>query len=164
MEGGLYSLLSLFVYWNKWKNMFSKACEYGIRAIIHIAVLSQDGKRVGLKEIAKEINSPEAFTAKILQILSKNDLVESTKGPTGGFEISMHQMKELKLSDVVSAIDGDSIYKGCGLGMKECSEKHPCPMHDKFKKIRNELKKMLENTTIYTLALDQKNGRTFLKR
>jgi len=144
--------------------MFSKACEYGIRAIIHIAVLSQDGKRVGLKEIAKKIDSPEAFTAKILQVLSKNDLIESTKGPTGGFEISMQQMKKLKLSDVISAIDGDSIYKGCGLGMKECSEKHPCPMHDKFKKIRNELKKMLENTTIYTLASDQKNGLTFLKR
>jgi Rrf2 family iron-sulfur cluster assembly transcriptional regulator len=144
--------------------MFSKACEYGIRAIIHIAVLSQEGKRVGLKEIAKEINSPEAFTAKILQILSKNDLIESTKGPTGGFEINIQQMKKLNLSDIVSAIDGDSIYKGCGLGMKECSEKHPCPMHDKFKKIRNELKKMLENTTIYTLALDQKNGLTFLKR
>jgi Rrf2 family iron-sulfur cluster assembly transcriptional regulator len=144
--------------------MFSKACEYGIRAMIHIAVLSQDGKRVGLKEIAKEINSPEAFTAKILQILSKNELVTSTKGPTGGFEISIPRMKKIKLSDIVSAIDGDSIYKGCGLGMKECSEKHPCPMHDQFKKIRNELKKMLENTTIYTLALDQKEGLTFLKR
>jgi len=144
--------------------MFSKACEYGIRAIIHIAVLSQDEKRVGLKEIAKEIGSPEAFTAKILQILSKNDLVESTKGPTGGFEMSVQQMKKIKLSDVVSAIDGDSIYKGCGLGMKECSEKHPCPVHEKFKTIRNELKKMLENTSIYNLAIDQKNGLTFLKR
>ncbi|WP_299249680.1 Rrf2 family transcriptional regulator [uncultured Cytophaga sp.] len=144
--------------------MFSKACEYGIRAIIHIAVLSQDEKRVGLKEIAKEIGSPEAFTAKILQILSKNDLVESTKGPTGGFEMSVQQMKKIKLSDVVFAIDGDSIYKGCGLGMKECSEKHPCPVHEKFKTIRNELKKMLENTSIYNLAIDQKNGLTFLKR
>lgn len=144
--------------------MFSKACEYGIKAIIHIAVLSQEGKRVGLKEIAKEIDSPEAFTAKILQILAKNSLIQSTKGPNGGFELDAKQMKKIKLSDIVSAIDGDSIYKGCGLGLKECSEKRPCPVHDKFKKIRNDLRKMLEETTILMLATDQKNGLTFLKR
>lgn len=144
--------------------MFSKACEYGIRAIIHIAAQSQEGKRVGLKEISKQIDSPEAFTAKILQILSKNNLIDSIKGPMGGFEIDLKQMKKIKLSEVVSAIDGDSIYKGCGLGLKECSEKRPCPVHNQFKTIRNELKNMLENTTLYELSLDQKNGLTFLKR
>lgn len=144
--------------------MFSKACEYGIRAIIHIAAQSQEGKRVGLKEISKQIDSPEAFTAKILQILSKNNLIESSKGPMGGFEIDLKQMKKIKLSEVVSAIDGDSIYKGCGLGLKECSEKRPCPVHNQFKTIRNELKNMLETTTLYELSLNQKNGLTFLKR
>jgi Rrf2 family transcriptional regulator, iron-sulfur cluster assembly transcription factor len=144
--------------------MFSKACEYGIRSIIHIAAQSHAGKRSSLKEIAAQIDSPEAFTAKILQILSRNNLIESSKGPQGGFEMDLKQMKQIKLSEIVSAIDGDGIYKGCALGLKTCSEKQPCPLHEQFKTIRSELRTMLENTSIYELSLNKKNGLTFLKR
>ena len=56
------------------------------------------------------------------------------------------------------------MYKGCGLGFKECSEKQPCPVHDKFKIIRDELKDMLENTTVLELSLGLKKGLTFLHR
>lgn len=144
--------------------MFSKACEYAIRATIYIADQSNRGRRVGLKDISKEIDSPEAFTAKILQQLSKTQIIDSVKGPNGGFAIEVEKMSKIKLSQVVSAIDGDSVYRGCGLGFKECSEKQPCPVHDKFKVVRDELRKMLESTTILELSLGLKNGITFLHR
>lgn len=144
--------------------MFSKACEYAIRATIHITVQSNQGRRVSLKEIAKEIDSPEAFTAKILQQLSRNGIIDSIKGPSGGFTIEKKNMSKIRLSQIVSAIDGDSIYEGCGLGLKKCSENHPCPVHDKFKIIRNELKDMLENTSVYELSIGLESGLTFLKR
>lgn len=144
--------------------MFSKACEYGIKAAIYIAVQSNQDKRVSLKDIAKEIDSPEAFTAKILQQLAKNNIIDSVKGPTGGFEIEKKKLEKIKLSHIVATLDGDSIYKGCGLGLKECSEKKPCPVHDRFKTIRNELKNMLESTNLLELALDLKDGITFIKR
>ena len=63
--------------------MFSKACEYGIRAAVYIAHQSMEGRRVSLKEIAEKIDSPVAFTAKILQQLSRNGIVESIKGAGG---------------------------------------------------------------------------------
>ena len=124
--------------------MFSKACEYGIKASIYVAGQSMLGKRASLKDIATEINSPVAFTAKILQLLAKNNILESTKGPSGGFEISKDKIKNIKLAAIVSAIDGDSIFNGCGLGMETCSEVKPCPVHYKFKEIRESLKKMME--------------------
>lgn len=144
--------------------MFSRACEYAVRAAIYIAVQSNCDNRVGLKDISKEIDSPEAFTAKILQILSRNNIIRSIKGPNGGFEIEKKELGKIKLSQIILAIDGDTIYKGCGLGFKECSEKQPCPVHDKFKIIRNELRKMLETTTILELSLGLKEGITFLHR
>jgi len=144
--------------------MFSKACEYGIRATLHIAVQSQQHRRVSLKEIAKAIDSPEAYTAKILQQLVKNKIIESLKGPTGGFELDKKEMKKIMLSKIVSAIDGDAIYKGCGLGLKECNAKCPCPVHNKFKVIRDELRAMLENTSIYELTQGLKEGTTYLMR
>ncbi|WP_369764885.1 Rrf2 family transcriptional regulator [Flavobacterium sp. WC2429] len=143
--------------------MFSKTCEYGIRATIFIASQSYQDNRVGLKDIAEKIDSPEAFTAKILQILSKDNIIHSIKGVGGGFEIPKETMSQIKLIQIVSAIDGDRVFTGCGLGLSQCSEDHPCPVHDKFKSIRNELAFMLENTNLEELAIGIKSGDTFLR-
>lgn len=143
--------------------MFSKACEYGIRASIFIAKNSFEGKLVSPKEISEEINSPKAFTAKILQALVRNDLIKSVKGAHGGFIIDKDTIATIKLTQIVEAIDGDKIYSGCGLGLEKCDENHPCPVHDKFKVIRDELKHMLETTNLEELALGIKSGASFLK-
>lgn len=143
--------------------MFSKACEYGIKASIFIAINSYEGKRVSPKEISEEIDSPTAFTAKILQALVRDNIINSVKGAYGGFEIDKNKISSIKLSQIVNAIDGDNIYKGCGLGLHTCDEDHPCPVHDKFKIVRSELRDMLENTNLEQLALDIKSGVAFLK-
>ena len=143
--------------------MFSKACEYGIKASIFIAIRSSEGKRVTPKEISKEINSPQAFTAKVLQALVKHHIINSVKGAHGGFEIDKDAIATIKLSQIVNAIDGDKIYRGCGLGLHSCDDNHPCPVHDQFKIVRKELKNMLENTNLEQLALDIKSGVSFLK-
>jgi len=143
--------------------MFSKTCEYGIRATIFIASQSYQNQRVGLKDIAKKIDSPEAFTAKILQILSKGNIINSVKGVGGGFEIPRETMREVKLAQIVNALEGDRVFTGCGLGLTNCSDDHPCPMHEKFKSIRTELAYMLENTNLEELAMGIKSGDTFLK-
>lgn len=144
--------------------MFSKACEYGIRASIFIAEQSLLDKKVSLKDIAKAIDSPEAYTSKILQQLSRNFIINSDKGPTGGFSMNKQELDNVKLSTVVTAIDGDAIYNGCGLGLKNCNEEMPCPAHNQFKIIRDQLKIMLETTLVKSLTMDFKDGLTFLKR
>ncbi|WP_370478948.1 RrF2 family transcriptional regulator [Tamlana flava] len=143
--------------------MFSKACEYGVKATIFIAMKSFENKRVSPKEISKEINSPQAFTAKILQALVRHNVIDSVKGAYGGFKIEKAKISTIKLSEIVKAIDGDGIYKGCGLGLKQCDQDHPCPVHDKFVRVRDELNYMLESTTLEELALNIKSGTSFLK-
>lgn len=143
--------------------MFSKACEYGIRAMMFIARKSRENRRVGPKEIASGIDSPEHFMAKILQELSRKGLVLSIKGPNGGFYMEPSHMRNT-LADIVVAIDGDHLFKGCGLGLKACNEKRPCPIHDEFKIIRTKLRSMLETTRIGEFTDDLEKGITFLKR
>lgn len=132
--------------------------------MIYIATQSLEGKRVKIGDVAENAGSPEAFTAKVLGLLTKHNIVISQTGPNGGFEIHEKLMKETKLSQIVSAIDGDSVYNGCGLGLEQCDETHPCPLHSQFAKIRSDLKKMLETTTIYDLAAKLKNGEIVLMR
>ena len=142
--------------------MFSKSCEYAIKAMIFIAQKSDEQTRVGVKEIAKGADTPEPFIAKILQELSKKKLVQSIKGPNGGFFMTDKNLKS-SIADIVKAIDGDGIYKDCVLGLKACSEKNPCPVHFEFKEIKKNLVSMIENNTIGEFKDKLESGDFFLK-
>lgn len=141
--------------------MFSKACEYGIRSVLFIAKESQNDRRPNIAQISKAVDSPVPFTAKICQQLARAGIILSKKGPNGGFYIAKDS--QIKLIDIVTAIDGNAIFEGCCLGLAECSSLHPCPVHDQFQEVREGLKTMCENTTVVGLALEINRGETFLK-
>lgn len=126
---------------------FSKTCEYAIRAVLYIASQSHEGKRVGIKEIAENINSPEYFLGKILQRLSRAGIILSVKGPNGGFYLDANGLNR-PIADIVITLEGDEIFTGCGMGLSYCSESNPCPLHNEFKKIRNQITYMLHKSTI----------------
>ena len=131
--------------------MFSKTCEYAIKIMIFIKTLEVKGDHVGLKLIAKEIDSPQAFTAKILQRLVRADLLKSVRGPHGGFKIN-ERHGPIYLRNIVEAIDGDGLLTDCVLGFEKCSSEEPCAVHYKFIEIRNELKRTLSDTHIEEIA------------
>lgn len=143
--------------------MFSKTCEYAIRAMIFVAHKSKNGDKIGIKEIAKGINSPEHFIAKILQDLGKKGLIQSLKGPNGGFFFEDKSLN-YSIADVVTAIDGDKLFNGCGLGLKECSASKPCPIHYEFKEIRDNIKNMLNAAKLNHFTDGLTNNLTFLSR
>ncbi|WP_018477370.1 RrF2 family transcriptional regulator [Pontibacter roseus] len=142
--------------------MISKSCKYGIRAAVYIASKAGEGVKLNVKDIAREVDAPEAFTAKILQILNKHRIITSLKGPYGGFFIDEYQLEQ-PVINIVNAIDGMAVFWECGLGLKKCSETHPCPMHDKFKVARESLRDVFQNTTIEQLAKELKEGTSFIK-
>ena len=142
--------------------MFSKACEYGIRAVLYIAKQSQEDKRPNVAEIAKAVDSPEPFTAKICQQLARSGVVLSKKGPNGGFYVE--NGKDIRLIDIVRAIDGNKLFTGCGLGFKECSETKPCPIHFEFKHTRDALEEMLINTSVFKISEGLEKGLVFLRK
>lgn len=141
--------------------MFSKACEYGIRSVLFIAEQSQLERRPNIAEIAKAVDSPEPFTAKICQQLARSGIILSKKGPNGGFYLEKDS--KVTLAEIVACIDGESIFIGCSLGLPECSSARPCPLHDQFNSIREGLKNMCENTTVSQLSEKLRTGETFLK-
>ncbi|MBK7733822.1 MAG: Rrf2 family transcriptional regulator [Chitinophagaceae bacterium] len=143
--------------------MFSKACEYAIKATIFIAGQSMQNKKTGQKAIAKAIDGPEAFTAKTLQKLTRNKVVSADKGPNGGFYLTKDQLQNICLKHIVEVIDGNSLFENCGLGLNKCNDKKPCPVHNKFKLVKEGILVMLESTTVQFMAIQMKKGKTFLK-
>lgn len=124
----------------------SKSCEYAIRATIFIARKSQMNEKSGIIEISEEIASPKHFTAKILQTLVREKVVSSYKGPGGGFYIEPN--RTLTLIDIIRAIDGDELFTSCALGLKQCSDKKPCPMHHQIVPIRTQLLQVFSKKTV----------------
>jgi len=134
-----------------------------MRAVFFIAHKTTDGGRVSIKEIATGIDSPEHFLAKILQDLSRRGIVQSAKGPNGGFYLDADSLKR-PLSGIVEAVDGNGIFTSCALGLKQCSEVNPCPLHHDFKSIRSQIHQLLENTSIGEFNGDLTLGVTTLKK
>lgn len=143
--------------------IFSKTCEYAIRAVFYIAHKSASGNRVGIRDIAVGIDSPELYLAKILQDLSRKGLINSVKGPNGGFYVDEVSLAR-PLSDIVEAVDGDGLFHGCALGLKQCSEINPCPLHNQFKAIRDQIHYLLHHTTIGNFNEELMNGLLSLKK
>lgn len=142
--------------------MFSKTAEYALRATIFIAQKGTIEKKLGIDEIAKAIGSPQSFTAKILQMLTKdNKIVSSARGPHGGFYVT-RQAKKLSAKTILEAVEEGDVLKKCVLGLKQCSEIKPCPMHAEYKLIREQLNRLFENTTIQHLADEMNKDHIFI--
>jgi Rrf2 family transcriptional regulator, iron-sulfur cluster assembly transcription factor len=138
--------------------MFSKKAEYALRAAIYIAQKSNDEKKLGIEDVAKSIDAPQSFTAKILQLLTKdNKVISSSRGPNGGFYIT-DAARKLSVLKILEIIEEDETVTKCVLGLNECSDIKPCPLHAQYGPIKKQLLQLFEMKTIQNLAdeLDNK--------
>lgn len=135
--------------------MFSKSFGYALRGILYIAAMQDQNRKIQVDEIASKLAVPRHFMGKILKNLVKHDVLQSTKGPNGGFFVNDTTLSTTILH-VVLLTDGDNMFKNCMLRLHECSTQNPCPLHYKVVKIRDELRNELVNTTIHELLLDNK--------
>lgn len=128
--------------------IFSKKCEYGIQAVLYLAARNDQGLIVS-DEIAKNLDIPKEFVSKILQSLTESGIINSRKGRVGGFTLGKSP-DQITLLDIVEAIDGLEVFNNCVLGFPECSPENPCPLHDKWGKLRTQAYNMLADETIDT--------------
>lgn len=136
--------------------MISKACQYAIKSIIYLGKCPP-GIKIPLQEISDSIDSPPAFTSKILQQLVAGGYLISTKGNKGGFEFPEGLRDDLALGDIIRVIDGLELQEGCLLGFQECSRANPCPIHDYYTEIKRILKQSIFSLTIDDLLKYNKN-------
>lgn len=137
--------------------MFSASCHYGLQAMFYIASHSSEDNNVDLNTIAHEKDIPKHFLSKILQLLVKNKLLISMKGPNGGFRLS-RPADDITLIEIVEAIDGLDIFNQCGIGFRDCDENDPCPIHTDYKRIRDRVRYLFETKTLEALTKDVLDG------
>ncbi len=129
--------------------IYSKACEYGIRALTYLA---RHPNRLCLaKEISQSEGIPHYFLSKILQNLARQGVLRSVKGPGGGFQLAKDP-EELTLYDIKALLDGTQDLDECAVGLGRCTDETPCPLHDAFQPLRERIKRYLKETTLADMA------------
>ena len=125
--------------------IYSKECEYAIRALTYLA--QHDDHRCLTREIAEQANLPHHFLSKILQALAREKLLNSAKGPNGGFRLAK-PAKDITLYHIKEFVDGVEDLNDCAVGLSRCNDEMPCPLHDDFKPIRERIKNYLHSTSL----------------
>jgi Rrf2 family protein len=141
--------------------MLSLTCKTAIKAVIYLSSKSQDGEKANTREISDQINASEHTVGKILQLLAKQKIINSLKGPTGGFYLNDEQQEQAVIR-VVEAIEGEGIFTECGLGLSKCSATHPCPIHNDYKVARELMEKIFRERKIKDLCNSVTNGLAYL--
>jgi Rrf2 family protein len=141
--------------------MLSNSSKYAIKAVLYLALHSDENNKIRTKNIGKPINVPQHYIAKLLQDLSRHDIVSSTKGPNGGFYLT-DENRYLPLMNIIEVIDGKKKMGSCLLSLEDCNENKPCPLHELIAPSRSKFIKSLETKTINDLAMDLKDKKAFL--
>jgi Rrf2 family protein len=141
--------------------MLSKTCTTAIKAVIYLCSKFETAENSSIKEVAEFINASEHTVGKILQNLVRHNVINSLKGPTGGFYITREQQQQ-PIINIVEAIDGKQAFTSCGLGLSKCSSTHPCPIHYDYKKARDLMEKLFREKNVLTLCEPINKGLAYL--
>jgi Rrf2 family iron-sulfur cluster assembly transcriptional regulator len=129
--------------------IFSRPCEYAIRALFCLADAPVGALRADQIALAEDIPLP--ILSKVLQDLVRKGLLDSRRGPGGGFRLS-RRPELILLRDVVAAIDGLDHFYLCVTGLPGCSDEAPCPLHEMWKQMRANLTNSFETITLDVMA------------
>ena len=143
--------------------MISNSSKYAIKAILYLSAHSNENNKMMVKDIAEPINVPKPYIAKLLQLLSKNQVISSTRGPKGGFYLS-EENKKNSLMKIIEVIDGRKKFDTCMLSLNNCDNNSHCPLHDIINPIKTKLVNRLNNIIVGELNTEVISGSTFLPK
>lgn len=146
--------------------MLTNSSRYGIRAVLYLASRPADHSMTGITTIARDLDLPNPFLAKILQQLVKHKILHSLKGPHGGFSL-MKDPREITLLDIVKIIEGEDIFNNCIIHNATCKQvdkqKKACFLHNDYSAVRKDFVNFFRNMTIYDIVKNaEKSGNTFI--
>ncbi len=134
--------------------IISRACVLAFHAM---ARLPERGRApLALSAIAKALSVSSAHLAKVLQQLARNRLVESTRGPGGGFVLGRNPA-DVRMRDVYECIGGEQSVEACLFGATRC-DGGPCMMGDVVRDMTARFARFLDETRLCDLRHSFNHG------
>jgi len=134
----------------------SRKIDYGLRAMIYLASIPAETV-VPFREIARQMDVPEDFLAKILKTLVDQALVRSTRGPHGGYELA-RPSSEISFLDVIEAVEGPVAVNVCLDGEDACGHSTACTMVQVWKQGQDRMLDVYRQAKLSELAFKPGDG------
>ncbi|MEN6475533.1 MAG: Rrf2 family transcriptional regulator [Syntrophaceae bacterium] len=128
----------------------TRKAEYAIRGMLYLA-RTEEGQSIMIGEIAREMQAPQAFLAKIFQVLGDKGLIRSYKGQGGGFALA-RPAQMITLGQIVEAVEGPIMPNTCLMDDSACAFKPTCPVHPVWRRLQAVTKGILEEVSLKSLA------------
>lgn len=127
--------------------VFSKSFGYALRGVLYLALVEDEGKRVQLNEIAAKLTVPRHFLGKVMNRLVNEGVINSMKGPFGGFCMNESTLNTslLKLMSITGETEE---FSTCVLRLRKCNSQSPCPLHGQVESLRIQWQTLLATTTV----------------
>ena len=130
--------------------ILSQTAVYALKAVMHLAEhRGEDPVRVD--DIAQALGVPRNYLSKILHVLAREGLLQSTRGPRGGF-VLIADPAETFLADIIGHFDDITAASGCLLGQARCSDENPCAAHAKWRDLSASVRAFLAQTKLEDLT------------
>ncbi len=127
-----------------------KESRYAIEGLLVLA-RKRFGTTIRVREIAATAAVPANFLAKIFQKLNRANIVASSRGAIRGYTLA-HKSNALTLKEIFLAVEGGDVFDRCLFWTDRCADLSPCPMHFQWKRVRQNIAKVMEQTTLADLA------------
>ncbi len=127
--------------------IFSKSFGYALRSVLYISMIRDTKTKVQLDEIAEQLIVPRHFLGKVMKKLVKDGVLNSMRGPFGGFSINARTL-EKTLFELIEITGEVEEFGKCVLSLKKCNSKNPCPIHHQIDGLRKKWHHLLSTTTI----------------
>jgi Rrf2 family protein len=128
----------------------TRAADYAVRVMTHLATQPM-GTVVSKSILAKELEAPESFLAKILQALVHAGLIEARRGVDGGF-LLLERGAQASLLDVVESIDGPIALNICLNAEVSCTRAQGCAAHRVWRRAQEAMLAVLREAKIATMV------------
>lgn len=124
---------------------FSKTTEYAFRIL---SFMAQDESRLyNVDEIFEKLRIPYRYLRKLMTNLTRSGFIVSIQGKNGGYKISK-KIEEIKLLEILDAVDPDYLSGKCFFGFDNCALQIPCIMHNQWTDIRTNITTVLAGTSL----------------
>lgn len=130
--------------------IISQTAEYAIRAMSAISTLP-DGVKIRATELGRATGIPAPYLSKILRRLVLAELLVSQKGQGGGFSLA-RPAAEIPFIDILNAVDVFPTDGRCAFGWGNCDQLLPCPLHDAWSRLSNQIQDWANDTNLAEVA------------
>jgi len=128
--------------------------DYGVRALIELAHHYGHGP-VQSAEIAARQEVPEPYLDQLLPTLRRAGFIRSVRGPQGGHAL-IREPGEVKLSDVMIALEGSLAPIACVDDPEACTRTGGCVQREVWERVRDATEEILAGVSIGELAAKER--------